>query len=37
MKGSDKSLIKEYKKMRFDLLKNDTSLELKKSGKGIIS
>jgi len=37
LKGRSKTLIGEYKKMRLDLLNDDTALEVKKSGKGIIS
>jgi len=37
LKGRSKTLIGEYKKMRLDLLNDDAALEVKKSGKGIIS
>jgi hypothetical protein len=37
LKGRDKSLIQEYKDLRKDLLNDDTSLEIKKFGKGIVS
>jgi hypothetical protein len=37
LKGRGKTLIGEYKKMRKDLLNDDAALEVKKSGKGIIS
>lgn len=37
LKGRSKSMIGEYKELRKDLLNDDTSLEVKKYGKGIIS
>lgn len=37
LKGRSKSLLSEYKNLRLDLLNDDTSLEIKKSGKGIVS